>query len=221
MMTNQKKIKVLIVDDHEMVRYGLAILLNGFDHMEVVGQIGDPRMLLTVCSSTQPDVVLMDILMPHINGIMATGLLRDKFPHIQVVALTSTADEERIASMLKAGAISYILKTGRIDDVVNAVEAAYYGKPTLAAEATNVLLSKIFQPNKVGHDLSKQEIKVLELVVEGLSNREIAERLVLSQATIKAHVRNILAKLRTKSRTKAIAITIRSRLLDDTKQSPT
>ena len=220
-MVNQKKIKVLVVDDHEMVRNGLAILLNAFDHMEIVGQIGDPRMLLTVCSSTQPDVILMDILMPHINGVNATRLIREKFPFIQVVALTSTADEEQIGSMLKAGAISYILKTGKIDDVVNAVEAAYYGKPTLAAEATNVLLAKIYQPHKIGHDLSKQEMKVLELVVEGLSNRQIAERLVLSQATIKAHVRNILAKLRTKSRTKAIAVTIRSGLLDGNKHNLT
>lgn len=212
-MTGQDKIKVLIVDDHDMVRHGLTVLLQTFADFEVVGQIGDPRMLMTFCAAVQPDVVLMDVLMPHIDGVMATKMLRDKYPQTQVVALTSSADENRISEMLSAGAISYILKTGSIDDVADAVMAAYSGKPTLAPEATNVLLSSINRPNKIGYNLSKQELRVLALVVQGLNNNEIANRLVVSQSTVKAHVGNILSKLKTRSRTKAIAIAIRSHIL--------
>lgn len=215
-MTGQDKIKVLIVDDHDMVRHGLTVLLQTFPDFEVVGQIGDPRMLMTFCAAVQPDVVLMDVLMPHIDGVMATRMLRDKYPQIQIVALTSSADETRISEMLNAGAISYILKTGSIDDVADAVMAAYSGKPTLAPEATNVLLSSINRPNKIGHNLSKQELRVLALVVQGLNNNEIANRLVVSQSTVKAHVGNILSKLKTRSRTKAIAIAIRSHILQGT-----
>lgn len=212
-MNGQVNIKVLIVDDHDMVRYGLTHLLQTFDEFEVVGHIGDPRFLLTVCESLQPNVILMDVMMPHINGIQATKLIREKYPQIQVVALTSTVDVNQIGDMLKAGAISYILKTGSIDDVANAVRAAHLGKPTLAPEATNVLLSSINQPDKIGYNLSKQELRVLRLVAEGLNNREIADHLVVSQSTVKAHVGNILAKLKTSSRTKAIAIAIRSQIV--------
>lgn len=214
MMPIQDPIKVLIVDDHDMVRHGLTVLLQTFSQIEVVGQLGDPRMVLAVCAGTQPDVILMDVLMPHIGGVEATRSVRDRYPFIQVIALTSTADEAQISDMLKAGAISYILKTGSIDDVANAIIAAYCGKPTLAPEATNVLLSTINRPNKIGSNLSKQELKVLGLVVEGLNNREIAERLVVSQSTVKAHVGSILTKLNTRSRTKAIAIAIRTQLLE-------
>ncbi len=213
-MNGQAKIRVLIVDDHDMVRHGLTVLLQSFAQMEVVGQLGDARMLLALCAAVQPDVILMDVLMPHISGVEATKQIHDKYPFIQIVALSSTSDESQITDMLKAGALSYILKSGSIDDVVNAVIAAHRGDPTLATEATNVLLSGIIRPNKVGFNLSKQELRVLAFVVEGLNNREIADRLVVSQSTVKAHVGNILTKLDTRSRTKAIAIAIRTHILE-------
>lgn len=213
-MNPNNKIKVMIVDDHDMVRYGLKVLLQEFDDFEVVCETGDSRLILTLCAAHHPDIILMDILMPNVDGVVATRLVREKFPDIRVVALTSTDDESTISEMLRAGAISYILKTGTIDEVANAVRAAYRGKATLAPEATSVLMSTIHQPIKVGYDLSKQELRVLALLVEGLNNREIAERMVVSQSTVKAHVGNIFAKLNTNSRTKAITIAMRHQLVN-------
>lgn len=214
-MDSGKKIKILIVDDHDMVRYGLSILLQTFADFEVIGHLGDPRMLLTFCNGNRPDVILMDILMPGMNGVTATQLIREKYPEIQVVALSSSADETLVEAVLKAGAISYLMKTGSVDDLAEAIRAAAQGTPTLAAEATHALIANIYQPNTVGHNLSKQELRVLALLVEGYTNQEIAERLVVSQSTVKAHVGSILSKLNTHSRTKAIAIAIRSHLLAD------
>ncbi len=212
-MNVEDKIKVLIVDDHDMVRHGLMALLREFDDFAVVGDISDARTVLGVCETQQPDVVLMDILMPHMNGIAATRLIHENFPFIRIIALTSSTDETHVSSMLRAGAISYILKTGSIEEVAHTIRAAYRGKPTLAPEATSVLLSTLNHPLKIGYDLSRQELKVLGLLVQGLNNREIAAAMVVSQSTVKAHIGNIFTKLHTNSRTKAITIAMRHQLV--------
>jgi NarL family two-component system response regulator LiaR len=213
-----QKIRVLIIDDHDMVRHGLKILLQAFPEFEVVGDTDDARLTLALCATHQPDIVLMDVFMPQMDGVVAARLVHEKFPSIRIIALTSTADEDHINDMLRAGAISYILKTGSIDDVANAIRSAYHGKATLAPEATRVLISTIHHPAKIGYNLSRQELKVLALLVEGLNNREIADRMVVSQSTVKAHVGNIFAKLNTNSRTKAITIALRHQLIDKAKQ---
>jgi NarL family two-component system response regulator LiaR len=211
LMDEHKKISVLIVDDHDMVRKGIRILLGAFDDFEVVADSDDPRMILTLCTTYQPDVVLMDLLMPQMNGIAATKLIRNHFPHIQVVALTSSIEQALVKDALQAGAISYILKVGSIDEVASTVRAAYLRNTTLSPDAMAVLLSSA---NQTPYNLTKQERKVLKMLVEGFSNRNIADALVVSLSTAKAHVSNILSKLKTKSRTTAITLALQHQILD-------
>jgi NarL family two-component system response regulator LiaR len=214
-MSEQEKIKVLIIDDHDMVRQGLRILLEVFDDFEVVADSDDAQMILSLCTAYQPDVVLMDLLMPRVSGVEATKLIRDNFPNIQVVALTSSIENTLVKDALQAGAIGYISKTGSIDEVVNAVRAAYRKSATLSADAMAGLLASVRQTSKFGYNLTKQERKVLKLLVEGFSNRDIADALVVSLSTAKAHVGNILSKLNTKSRTTAITLALQHRILDN------
>jgi two-component system, NarL family, response regulator LiaR len=215
-MDRPKKIKVLIVDDHTMVRQGLQIMLEAFNEFEVVGDTGDGRIAMSMCNQYQPDVVLMDLYMPRMDGIATTRLIRNRFSDIGVVALTASTDEETIRSALIAGVNGYLLKTGSIEEIANAVRDVYQGKPAFASEALTVLISNSKNPKRLGlgHDLTKQERKVLALVVKGLNNRQIAENMFITQSTVKAHVSNIMAKLHTSSRTKVIAIAIQNGLVD-------
>jgi NarL family two-component system response regulator LiaR len=213
-MSGEEKIKILLVDDHDMVRQGLMVLLRTFDDFEVVGETADSRKVLSLCAELQPDVVLMDIFMPHMSGVAATKLVHEHFPYVHIIALSSTAERNLVEDMFKAGAMSYIIKTGSIDEVAAAIRASMCGTATLAPEVTNVLLNNIHQSPQFGYDLTRQELKVLALLVEGLNNREIANRMVVSQSTVKAHVGSIFSKLNTNSRTKAIAIAVRNHILD-------
>ncbi|MEP6986024.1 MAG: response regulator transcription factor [Chloroflexota bacterium] len=215
-MAIDTQIKVLIVDDHDIVRYGLKLLLEAFDDFEVVGETGDGRMALTLCHTYQPDVVLIELLMPYMNGITATELIHHQFPDIKIIALTRSAEGTLVQAALKAGAISYLLKNAMIDEVARAVRAAYCGTAVLAPEAAQALISVIQHPNNIGSDLSKQELKVLALVVQGLNNREIADRLVISVSTVKHHISSILSKLNARSRVEATVLTIEHQILSRT-----
>ncbi len=152
-MNSIQKIKVLIVDDHYMVRRALASLLQGFDDFEVVGEIGDAATMLTLCAAYQPDVVLIDLPMSSRDGVTATKLIHDKFPHIQVIVLTILADEAWVSDALKVGASGYLLKTGSMDDVVTAVRAIH-GKTRLTQEAPDRLIAKTQRHSKIGYDLT-------------------------------------------------------------------
>jgi two-component system, NarL family, response regulator LiaR len=207
-----RKVNVMIVDDHDMVRHGLMIMLQAFDDFEVVGATGDARMALTLCALYQPDVILMDLLMPYIDGVTVTRSIHDKFPTMAVVALTSSNDEALVQEALNAGAVSYLIKTGSIDEVADAVRNAYHGKPTLSPEAIRTLISTMQHPQALGDDLTKREREVLTLMAEGLTNRTIAQRLFISLSTVKNHIVNIYSKLGTSSRTKVIALTIQHHL---------
>lgn len=204
----------MLVDDHDMVRHGLTVLLEAFDDFEVVGQTNDGQMALTLCHACQPDIVLMDLLMPHMDGVAATWLIHDKFPNIRIVALTSSTDEILVDAALKAGATSYILKTGSIDEVAEAVRAAYHGKSTLAPEAVDALVLTLRQPKVTGDDLTRRQREILSLMIEGLHNIQIAKRLVISTSTVKNHVASIFVKLGVKSCTQAIALAVRQNILD-------
>ncbi|MCC7207988.1 MAG: response regulator transcription factor [Anaerolineae bacterium] len=208
-----EKIKVLIIDDHYMVRRGLIALLENFDDFIVVGDVGDARIGVEMCNQHRPDVVLMDIVMPGMDGVSATRAIRSSCPETQVVALTSFHDEERVQEALKAGAIGYLMKNVSVDELANAVRRAHQGQPTLAPEAAQALISATVRPPALGHDLTEREREVLSLMVEGLNNREIAERLVISNSTVKNHVSNILDKLRTSSRTQAVAMAVEHRII--------
>jgi NarL family two-component system response regulator LiaR len=156
-MYTNRKIKVLIIEDYDLVRESLASLFESFQEFEVVGTTGDARMALTLCRTYQPDVVLMDLLMSHMNGVEATRLIRHEFPSIQVVVLSMSTNPALIYGVLKAGAISYLSKTGQISQVPIAVSNAYYGKSMLAPEATAVLAEAQAQTS---HDMSNGNVQL-------------------------------------------------------------
>jgi NarL family two-component system response regulator LiaR len=208
-----KPITVLIVDDHNMVRKGLAVLLQDFDELAVIGDAGDGELAVNACRQRCPDVVLMDMFMPRMDGIEATRLIREACPETQIIALTSFSDESRVQEALRAGAISYLMKNVSGDELANAIRRAYEGQSTLAPEAAQVLIQATTRPPALGHDLTERELEVLALMVEGLNNREIGERLVISSSTVKNHVSSILSKLGTTSRTQAVAHAVEHKLI--------
>ena len=212
-MTPSQPIRVMLVDDHTMVRRGLATFLKVFDDLELAGEAASGDAAIQLCAQVLPDVVLMDMVMPDMDGATATRAIRGQFPMVQVIALTSFKEEWLIQSALQAGAIGYLLKDVSADELAQAIRAAHAGRATLAPEAAQALVHAATQPPAPGHDLTERERAVLALLVEGLNNTEIAERLVVSPSTIKSHVSNILSKLGVTSRTEAVALAVRHRLI--------
>lgn len=208
-MTLSPPIRVMLVDDHTMVRRGLATFLKAFDDLELVGEAADGDAAIQLCARILPDVVLMDLVMPDVDGVTATRAIRQRFPTVQVIALTSFKDEKLVQNTLQAGAIGYLLKDVSADQLSQAIRAAHAGRATLSPEATQALVQAATQPPQPGHDLTERERAVLALMVEGFNNTEIAEKLVVSPSTIKSHVSHILAKLGVASRTEAVALAVR------------
>jgi NarL family two-component system response regulator LiaR len=206
-MTEAGRIRVIIVDDHAMLRRGLRFFLKGFDDLELVGEASNAKEAIDLCAQTGPDVVLMDMLMPEMNGAEATRIIRECNPDTQVIALTSFQDEDLIETALQAGAIGYLLKNVSANDLAQAVREAHAGRSTLAPEATEVLIKATREKaRRPDYGLTEREQEVLVLMMDGLSNAEIAERLVISVATVKFHVRGILSKLGVSSRTEAVSL---------------
>jgi len=212
-MTEPRRLQVLLVDDHAMVRRGLATFLKAFDDLALAGEAAQGEEAVRRCAEVQPDVVLMDLEMPVMDGVAATRAIRERFPAVRVLALTSFRDEELVQRALQAGAIGYLLKNVSADDLATAIRAAHAGRPTLAPEATQALVRAAAQPPVPGQDLTPREREVLALMVQGLSNTAIAERLVVSPSTAKAHVSSILSKLGVTSRTEAVALAMQHHLV--------
>jgi NarL family two-component system response regulator LiaR len=212
-MAETTPIRVMIVDDHGVVRRGLAAYLKNQDDLEVAGEARDGREALQVCEQVQPDVILMDLLMPELGGVAATRLIRKQWPRVQVIALTSFKEKDLVRDALQAGAISYLLKNVSGDDLAEAIRAAHAGRSILSPEAVQALVEPDKLAARIGQDLTRREQEVLALLVKGLTNPEIAERLVISRSTVKAHVSQILSKLGVSSRGEAIAVAIQHKLV--------
>ena len=206
-MSSIKPIRVMIVDDHAVVRTGLSTFLMTTSDMELVGEAANGEQALKLCTQLQPDVVLMDLIMPGMDGATATQQIRTRCPEIQVIALTSFKEEKLVQAALKAGAIGYLLKDVTAEELANAIRAANAGKPTLSPEAAQVLIQATREKEEK-HDfhLTSRELEVLGLLVRGLSNNDIALKLVVSSSTAKFHVSSILSKLGATSRTEAVTI---------------
>ncbi len=212
-MSPSQPIRVMLVDDHTMVRRGLATFLKVFDDLELAGEADSGEAAIELCSQVLPDVILMDLMMPDMDGATATRLIRHQFPSVQVVALTSYKEEQVVQNALQAGAIGYLLKDVSADELAQAIRAAHLGHATVSPEAVQALVNAANQPPVPGQDLTERERAVLALMVEGLNNTQIAGRLVVSPSTIKTHVSHILSKLGVSSRTEAVALAMRHRLI--------
>jgi NarL family two-component system response regulator LiaR len=210
---NKKSIRVMIVDDHAVIRSGLAAFLLVYDDLELVAEADSGAQAVRLCREKAPDVVLMDLVMPEMDGAAATRKIKEQCPEIQIVALTSFREEELVQGALQAGAIGYLLKNVSADELAEAIRDAHSGRPTLAPEATQALIHAATKPPEPDFDLTPRETEVLALVVKGLNNGEIAEKLVVSQSTVKFHVSSILSKLGVSSRTEAAALAVQHKLV--------
>jgi NarL family two-component system response regulator LiaR len=203
----------MLVDDHTMVRRGLATFLKVFDDLQLVGEAESGAAAIQLCGEILPDVVLMDMVMPDMDGAAATRSICQKYPQVQVIALTSFKEGDLVKKALEAGAIAYLLKDVSADDLVRAIRAAHAGRATLSPAAAQALVERANQPPPPGLDLTERERDVLALMVEGLNNTQIAGRLTVSPSTIKSHVSNILSKLDVTSRTEAVTLALRNRII--------
>jgi NarL family two-component system response regulator LiaR len=213
-MTTSERIRVIVVDDHAMLRRGLRFFLKGFDDLELVGEASSAQEAVKLCADIQPDVVLMDMVMPDTNGAEATRTIRDRYPDVQVIVLTSFQEQDLIEQALQAGAIGYLLKNVSAEELAAAIRQAHAGRTILAPEATEALIKATRQrSSQAEYGLTPREQQVLGLLAEGLSNAEIAERLTVTLATAKFHVRGILTKLGVDSRMEAVAVAYQQNLI--------
>ena len=213
-MTASPPVRVLIVDDHTMVRRGLATFLKVFDDLLLAGEAATGEAAIQLCGRLMPDVVLMDLVMPGMDGVETTRLIRHQYPTVKVIALTSFNEEGRVQSVLQAGAISYLLKDVSAEKLAKAIRPAHAARSTLSPAAVQSLIHTTIKPSALGYDLTARERAVLALMVTGLNNNEIAAELGVSPSTIKSHVSHILAKFDVASRTEAVALAVRHNVID-------
>jgi len=211
-MDMPQTIRVMLVDDHNVVRSGLATFLRAFDDLELVGEAKNGLEAVQLCQAWEPDVILMDLMMPGMDGITATRAILADHPDIKVVAMTSFEEEDLVQGVLAAGAISYLLKNVTADELAKAIRDAASGKSTLSPEAARVLINATRPTRQPLVDLTEREQEVLKLVVQGNSNQQIADAMFITVATVKAHISNILSKLQVSSRAEAIAYAIKHKL---------
>jgi two-component system, NarL family, response regulator LiaR len=212
-MTDPKGIRVMIVDDHPVVRDGLKNMLDAFDDLELVGEAEDGYQALATCEQYQPEVILMDMFMPGMGGIAATRAILKKYPDIHIIILTSFVEEDLVQNALEAGAVGYLVKNAPIDILAEAIRSAHVGQPTLSPQAITALIRSRTAPLKPGQDLTKRELEVLALMVQGLNNEQIARQLLISPATARHHVSACLQKLGATNRTQAAALATKYHLI--------
>lgn len=212
-ISSSQPIRVMLVDDHTMVRRGLATFLKVFDDLQLVGEADSGEAAVQLSAEILPDVILMDMVLPTMDGATATRAIRQKYPQIQIIALTSFKDGELIKNALEAGAIGYLLKDITADELAWAIRAAHAGRATLSPEAAQALVQTANQLSDLRFDLTGREREVLLLMIEGLNNTQIARKLNVRPSTIKSHVSNILSKFGVANRTEAVTLALRHKLL--------
>jgi NarL family two-component system response regulator LiaR len=217
-MTRDEPIRVMIVDDHAVVRGGIRFSLLAFDDLDLVAEAENGAEALVICgrlhdAGAPPEVVLMDMLMPEMDGVAATQAILDRYPEVQVIALTSFETGSLVQDALQAGAIGYLLKDAAIDELAEAVRAAHAGRVTLAPAVARALAEATQESTPPGHNLTDREREVLALVVEGLSNLQIARQLDISLSTARFHVSTILSKLGAANRAEAAALAVKHGLI--------
>ena len=211
-MNDETKIRVMIVDDHAVVRSGLGAFLSVVPDLELVGEAENGDLAVLRCGHLQPDVILMDLMMPGTDGVTATRLIKEKYPHTQVIALTSFQEDELVQGAMKAGAIGYLMKSISAQELSAAIRAAKSGKIILSPEAAQALVHVARQAEEI-EALTERELEVLGLMVDGLNNAEIADRLVVSLSTVKYHISNILMKLGVENRVAAVTTAMQRKLV--------
>ena len=211
-MSETAPIRVLIVDDHAVVRSGLATFLQVSPDLQLVGEAVNGVEAIRVWEHVRPDVVLMDLVMPVMDGVAATHAIRQRCRNARIIALTSFVEEERVQAALEAGAIGYLLKDVSMTELAEAIRTVHAGRPALAPEATKALMEVAAHPHASDYDLTPREREVLALMVAGATNPDIAKQLVVGRSTVKFHVSSILAKLQVASRTEAVAFAIQHHL---------
>lgn len=207
-------IRILIVDDHSVVRQGLQMFLALDPEIEVVGEVGNGSEAIEFVKEVKPDVVLMDLLMPVMDGIESTKIIRRDHPDTEVIALTSVLEDNAVVGAIRAGAIGYLLKDTEADELVRAIKAAAAGQVQLSPKAAERLMREVRAPESP-EKLTDRETDVLRLLAEGKANKEIARELTISETTVKTHVSNILMKLDVPSRTQAALYAVRIGLVSE------
>jgi two-component system, NarL family, response regulator LiaR len=206
-------IRVIVADDHVMVRSGLRLFLLAFEDLKLVGEAANGEEAIQLCGREKPDVILMDMVMPVVDGVRATKEIRQSFPQTQVIGLTSFYESEKIQKMLDAGAISFLLKSVSAADLARVIRDASNGKPTISPDIQDLLKGReSASPNLSKYDLSAREREVLASMMSGLSNAEIAKELTISLSTVKFHVSRILAKLNVSNRAEAVSLALQENL---------
>src|SRR5579859_3917421 len=209
-----KQIRVMLVDDHAMVRQGLAFFLDTLDDIKLVGEATSGEEALAVCALVNPDVIVLDLLMPGLDGVATLRAIREAHPNIQLIMLTSSRDHDLVKNALQEGAVGYLLKDSSIDELAYAIRAAYSGTTILSPGVAQILIGGLKnEPVFEIPPLSEREREVLKFMVQGLTNRQIALRLAIHYSTVKFHVSTILSKLNVASRTEAVALALKHNLV--------
>jgi DNA-binding NarL/FixJ family response regulator len=206
-------IRILIADDHAVVRQGLRMFLSLDPDLDVIGEAVDGRQAIQLAGQLNPDVVLMDLLMPGMGGVEATGIIRRDLPDVEVIALTSVLEDNSVIGAIRAGAIGYLLKDTEADELIHAIKSAAAGQVQLSPKAAARLMREVRAPESP-EALTERETEVLRLLAMGQSNKEIAHTLTIGEKTVKTHVSNILSKLNVSSRTQAALHAVRIGLVD-------
>ncbi|WP_210364142.1 response regulator transcription factor [Bacillus sp. REN3] len=208
-------IRVVFVDDHEMVRIGVSSYLSAQPDIEVVGEADNGKAGVELALKLRPDIILMDLVMKEMDGIDATRKIIEKWPEAKIIIVTSFLDDEKVYPALEAGATSYMLKTSKASEIADAVRVTYSGQPVLEPEVTGKMMMKMRQRNTMlpHEELTEREMEVLKLIAEGKTNQEIADELFIALKTVKTHVSNILSKLQVQDRTQAVIYAFRHSLV--------